>query len=81
MPQPIGKDEETKGIGDNKDHKDEWPKDPGIWTMHALIVDKLDTMLGIVHKDGDATLSPTSLTLTMKNKKNDMVDYWHAHAY
>ena len=37
--------------------------------MHALIVDKSDTMLEIVHKDEDATLNPTSLTSTMKNKK------------
>ena len=69
MPQPIGKDKEIKGTGGNEDHKDKWPKDLGILTMHALIVDKSDTMLGTVCNDKDTIPSPTSLTLIMRNKK------------
>ena len=69
VPWPIGKDKETKGIGDSMDHKDEWPKEPGTWTMHVLIVDKLDIMPGTVHKNEDIIPNPTSSTLTMRNQR------------
>ena len=61
VPQPIGKDEEIRGIGGNRDHKDEWPKDLGTVTMHALTVDRLDTMPGTVCRDKGATCSPVML--------------------
>ena len=68
--QTTGKDEEHKEIGDIKDTKDEWPKDPETTLiMLVSIVDKSATLPETVPNNEETILNPTSSILTMSRNR------------